>query len=86
MDLLSANEAKTHFGELLLKVQRNPVQISKNGKPVAVVVSIEDYQNIEDLKLQMLQDRLQRANEEYDKGLCDDGESFMDELLTDSTD
>ena len=34
MDTLSANEAKTQFGDLLLKAQRSPVQINKNGKPV----------------------------------------------------
>ena len=39
MHNLSANEAKTQFGEMLLTVQREPVQISRNGKPVAVVVS-----------------------------------------------
>jgi len=38
MDALSANEAKTQFGEMLLKAQRAPIQINKNGKPVAVII------------------------------------------------
>ncbi|MFZ4211256.1 type II toxin-antitoxin system Phd/YefM family antitoxin, partial [Pantoea endophytica] len=38
MHSLSANEAKTQFGDMLLKAQREPVQISRNGKPVAVVI------------------------------------------------
>ena len=42
MHTLTANEAKTQFGDMLLKAQREPVQINRNGKPVAVVVSIED--------------------------------------------
>ncbi|MCP5170327.1 MAG: type II toxin-antitoxin system Phd/YefM family antitoxin [Hahellaceae bacterium] len=46
MDILTANDAKTHFGEMLLKAQRAPVQINKNGKPVAVVMSAEEYENI----------------------------------------
>lgn len=50
MYALSANEAKTQFGDLLLKAQREPVQINRNGKPVAVVMSVEDYQALEDLK------------------------------------
>ncbi len=29
MDTLSANEAKTQFGDLLLKAQRAPIQINK---------------------------------------------------------
>jgi len=37
MEILSANDAKTHFGDMLLKAQRSPIQINKNGKPVACV-------------------------------------------------
>ncbi len=35
MKTLTANDAKTQFGDLLLKVQRAPIQINKNGKAVA---------------------------------------------------
>jgi len=49
MDTLSANEANVHFGEMLLKAQRSPIQISKNGKPVAVVIPTEEYRSIEAL-------------------------------------
>ena len=49
MESLSANEAKMHFGDLLLKVQREPVQINRNGKAVAVVLSVDDYVNLESL-------------------------------------
>lgn len=37
METLTSNQAKTQFGDLLLKVQRAPVEISRNGKPVAVM-------------------------------------------------
>ncbi|RJT44255.1 type II toxin-antitoxin system Phd/YefM family antitoxin [Rahnella woolbedingensis] len=37
MKSLSANEVKTQFGDVLLSVQREPVQINRNGKPVAVM-------------------------------------------------
>lgn len=43
METLSANQAKTQFGLLLLKAQRTPIQINKNGSPVAVVISLEEY-------------------------------------------
>ena len=62
MDNLSANEAKTQFGDLLLKAQRAPVQINKNGKPVVVVISIDEYESIEALKLRFLQSRVAQAN------------------------
>ena len=80
MDTLSANEAKTHFGDMLLKVQRAPIQINRNGKPVAVVISAEDYQNIETLKLRLLQSRARQANMDAAEGNLQDGETFFDEL------
>ncbi len=80
MNSLSANEAKTHFGDMLLKVQRAPVQINKNGKPVAVVISTEEYENIEALKLRLLQFRAVQAATDITAGNLIDGESFFNEL------
>ena len=80
MHALSANEAKTHFGDMLLKAQRSPVQISKNGKPVAVVISADEYKNIEALKLQMLQLRAAQAKADIAEGKLADGDTFFDEL------
>lgn len=57
MFTLNANEAKTNFGKMLLKVQSEPVQINKNGNPVAVVVSSDEYKLIEALKGELLQIR-----------------------------
>lgn len=80
MQALSANEAKTHFGDMLLKAQRSPVQISKNGKPVAVVISADEYQNIETLKLQMMKLRADQAKADIEAGKLADGGAFFDEL------
>jgi len=80
MKALTANEAKTHFGEMLLNAQRGPVQINKNGKPVAVLVSFDEYENIEALKLSMLQSRASRARDDIANQDTVDGESFFDEL------
>lgn len=80
MNALSANEAKTHFGDMLLKAQRAPIQINRNGKPVAVVMSTEDYQNIEAMKLQLLQARAAQARADIAAGYLIDGEAFFDEL------
>ena len=82
MDALSANEAKTHFGDMLLKAQRAPIQINKNGKPVAVVISVEEYESIEALKLRLLQSRAIQARTDIAAGNLVDGESFFDELET----
>ena len=44
MTTISASEAKTHFGALMDKAQKEPVTIEKQGRPVAVVLSFEEYQ------------------------------------------
>ena len=80
MDTLSANEAKTHFGDMLLKAQRAPVQINKNGKPVAVVTSAEEYESMEAIKLRLLQSRAMQAKADIEAGNLVDGEAFFDEL------
>ena len=80
MDTVTANEAKTRFGELLLRSQREPVQISRNGKPVAILISAEDFESVEALKLQLLQTRANRALAEIEAGTTVDGEDFFDEL------
>ena len=79
MKSLSANEAKTQFGNLLLNAQREPVQINKNGKPVAVMMSIEDYKHIESLKLSLLQDKAKKAKQ--DNNIID-GSTFFQELVS----
>ena len=80
MESLSANEAKTQFGDMLIKAQRAPIQINKNGKPVAVVISFDEYEGIEALKLQLLQTRVARATADIEAGNTVDGESFFDAL------
>ena len=42
MKVMTAREAKTHFGELLDAMQREPVLVTKNNRPVGIMISIED--------------------------------------------
>ena len=81
MKSLTANEAKTHFGELLLKAQKEPVQISRNGKAVAVVMSMDEYDAIDKLKLKLLKLRAAEADNE---ALLVNGNSFFNELRLES--
>jgi len=81
MQALTANEAKTQFGALLMQAQRNPVQINKNGKPVAVVVSIEEFENIEEIKREWLQARFVNAKHAIEQNKTLNGEEFFDELF-----
>jgi antitoxin Phd len=52
MQTLSASNAKREFGEMLLSIQKSPISVTRNGKPIAVVLSDSDYKQ---LKLQALQ-------------------------------
>jgi prevent-host-death family protein len=42
MKTMTAKEAKTHFGELLDNMQRAPVMVTKNNRPVGIMISIQD--------------------------------------------
>lgn len=48
MQTFGAREAKNNFGALLDSAQREPVVIEKKGRPVAVVVSAEEYHRLEE--------------------------------------
>ena len=55
MKEISSTEAKTHFGALLDMAQREPVRIHKKGRAVAVVLSMQDFEAHEAMKLKLLQ-------------------------------
>ncbi|MGG5218351.1 type II toxin-antitoxin system Phd/YefM family antitoxin [Rahnella variigena] len=82
MKSLSANEVKTQFGDVLLRVQREPVQINRNGKPVAVMLSIEDYQMLEEVKMRLLKEKVSRAEADIARGDVMDGETFFAQLMS----
>lgn len=42
MKTISARDAKTRFGELLDTMQREPVMVTKNNRPVGIMISIKD--------------------------------------------
>jgi prevent-host-death family protein len=43
MRTMTSVEAQNHFGELLDAAQREPVSITRRGRPVAFVVSQHEY-------------------------------------------
>jgi len=68
MEIFSATDAKREFGEMLMKSQRAPVGVTRNGKPIAVIVSETDYQA---LKLQALRAALIEGEQSGDAGRLD---------------
>jgi prevent-host-death family protein len=81
METLTSNQAKTQFGDLLLKVQRAPVEISRNGKPVAVMISADDYSAMEPLKMELLRQSLKRGLADLEAGKIQDGDSVFESMM-----
>ena len=46
MQVITANEAKTHFGEFIDKAQREPVKVTRRGRTVGIMVSEEEYESM----------------------------------------
>ena len=43
----TAKEAKNNFGRLLDEARHSPVAVERNGKPIAVVMSTQEYEEFE---------------------------------------
>ena len=50
MNHLSARDAKNAFGLLIDMARAEPVVIEKHGRPVVVVLSVEQYERLTDAK------------------------------------
>lgn len=44
MQTFTANQAKTHFGEILDLAQREPVRVMRRDRVVGVMVSAQDFE------------------------------------------
>ncbi len=81
MRTVSAIDAKNRFGQLLEAAQREPVTVTKQGRPAAVVLSVEDYERMRGAARARLLDSVRRMQDEATAaGLT---EEVLNELLTD---
>jgi len=80
MDTLTASDAKREFGELLLKAQKSPVGINKNGKPVAVIVSADDYNEIQKMKQMNFDNAIREGLDDIAAGRVQASDSIFSEL------
>lgn len=70
---IPASEAKTNFGALLEKVQREPLTISKNGRPVAVLMSMDEFDAHQRRKLEQLRREVQAGLADLEAGRVTSG-------------
>lgn len=82
MQSMSANDAKARFGQLLDTARREPVTIEKHGRPVAVMVSKEDFDEIEKIRLAYLRSQVKAGIEASLQGNSQEiDESQLEEFL-----
>jgi antitoxin Phd len=77
---MSASEAKNNFGELLEFARKNPVKIERNGRPVAVMLSAEEYERMEAMEDAWWAKQAEEASKEGFLG-NKESESFLAEML-----
>ncbi len=83
MRTISSLDAKNRFGQLLEAVQRAPVTVTKQGRPAAVVLSVEDYDRMRGAAWQRLEETMVAARREAsNRGLTDEQ---LDALLADES-
>lgn len=68
MRSMSAHDAKAKFGQLLDATREGPVVISKHGREVAVLISKEEFDAAQVLKLDRLRAEVQKGFESIERG------------------
>ncbi len=83
MRTIPAREAKNQFGQFLDAAQRGPVQVTKKGRPVGVMLSLEQYERLRGSAWGRLGATMDAASHEAERnGLTDEA---LDALLADES-
>jgi len=82
MKTVKASDAKQKFGQLIDMAQRGPVRVTSHDRPVAVMLSIEDYDQDQDRKWKMLQARLRIAQLDIENGQVSTTEQLRKNIKT----
>lgn len=81
MKTVTATKAKYEFGHLLDAAQREPVTIEKNGRPVAVLLCLEEYERLEALEDAWWAARAEAAAKSDDWLGVEESEKLLGNLL-----
>lgn len=68
MQTLSAKDAKYGFGRLIDLARAEPVTVAKHGRPVVVVLAIEEYERLKRLDVQETNPAGEAALNEEERG------------------
>jgi prevent-host-death family protein len=78
MQNVSAHDAKARFGQLLDSARREPVVTERHGRAVAVVLSKDEYDQLNEIKLRQLRAEINEGIADLEHGAYADDEA--DEL------
>lgn len=81
MTTVTAAKAKIHFSETLAKAQQEPVQITRNGKPIAFIISVEDFQMTEEMKRRYLVEQISLGQEDIKANRLIEGKKVFARLF-----
>ena len=68
MQKFAATEAKDQWGLLTETALREPVTITRHGRPALIVTSVQDYQALQRLKYHQLRADIQEGMDDLNKG------------------
>jgi prevent-host-death family protein len=72
MQYVSAHDAQARFDQLLDEAWREPVVIERHGRAVAVVVSKDEYDELNAIKLRQLRTEIDQGLADLERGACTD--------------
>lgn len=78
---VTAKDAKNRFGELLDASRLSPVRITKNGREVAVVMSVEEYKRFEEAEDAIWAKRAQEAHDSNDYLSAEQSDEYINSIL-----
>lgn len=83
MKEVTAKEAKNRFGRLLQSAQRGPVRVTRNGRAVGVMMSVQQFERLRGAAWERLTATMDRLGQEASaRGLTD---AALDSLLADDS-
>ncbi len=83
MKQIAARDAKNRFGQLLDAAQSSPVSVTKMGRPVGVMMSMQHYERLRGAAWERLAATMDAIGEEASaNGLTEDG---LEALLADES-
>lgn len=83
MKEVTAKDAKNRFGQLLQSAQQGPVRVTRNGRPVGVVMSVQQFERLRGAAWERLAATMDRLGQEASaRGLTD---AVLESLLADES-